>query len=146
MLEHPLWDIQGTSWLRQGKAAGNPREKGKTYRMQAAGCLSKSDREAETKESLTAFTLWCKVRAVIAQNEIRMKRQWFKRCGWFHVPVSVPGLVVCLLAALFCLTVLIAVDRHSHSVSDTLYGVFPYFVCTFLLLDWIGGRTSEKRA
>ena len=41
-------------------------------------------------------------------------------------------------------TVFKAVDRHSHSVSDTLYGVFPFFVCTFLLFDWIGGKTSEK--
>jgi hypothetical protein len=75
-----------------------------------------------------------------------MKAKWFKRLGWFYVPVSVPGAVVFLLAILFCLTVFSAVDRHSHSVSDTLYGVFPFFVCTFLLLDWIGGRTSEKAA
>ena len=75
-----------------------------------------------------------------------MKTNWFKRLGWFYVPVSVPGVVVHLLAALFCITVFGAVDRHSHSVSDTLYGVLPFFVCTFLLLDWIGGRTSEKAA
>jgi hypothetical protein len=73
-----------------------------------------------------------------------MKTNWFKRFGWFYFPVSVPGALVVLLALLFCLTVFQAVDRHSHSASDTLYGVFPFFVCTFLLLDWIGGRTSEK--
>ena len=27
-------------------------------------------------------------------------------------------------------------------VSDTLYGIFPFFVCTSLMLDWIGSRTS----
>jgi 4-amino-4-deoxy-L-arabinose transferase-like glycosyltransferase len=75
-----------------------------------------------------------------------MKTKWFKRLGWFYVPASVSGVVVCLLAALFCLTVFRAADRHSHSVSDTLSGVFPFFVCIFLLLDWIGGRTSEKAA
>jgi hypothetical protein len=73
-----------------------------------------------------------------------MKTNWFKRFGWFYLPVSVPGALVVLLALLFCLTVFQAVDRHSHSASDTLYGVFPFFVCTFLLVDWIGGRTSEK--
>jgi hypothetical protein len=72
-----------------------------------------------------------------------MKTSWFKRCGWFYLPTSIPGAVVCLFALLFCLTVFRAVDTHSHSVSDTLYGVFPFFVCTFLLLDWIGGRTSH---
>lgn len=72
-----------------------------------------------------------------------MKTKWFKRIGWFYLPVSVPGAIVCVLAALFCGTVFKAVDANSHSVSDTLYGVFPFFVSTFLLLDWIGGRTSE---
>jgi len=73
-----------------------------------------------------------------------MKTKWFKKLGWFYVPASVAGAVVSLLAALFCFTVFRAVDSHSHSVSDTLYGVFPFFVCTFLLLDWIGSRTSDR--
>jgi hypothetical protein len=72
-----------------------------------------------------------------------MKTSWFKRCGWFYLPTSVPGVVVCLLGALFCFTVFRAIDRHSHSAADTLYGVFPFFVCTFLLVDWIGGRTGR---
>jgi hypothetical protein len=71
-----------------------------------------------------------------------MQANWFKRIGWFYLPVSVPGAIVCLLAAFFCLTVFRAVDRHSHSASDTLYGVFPFFACAFLLVDWIGGRTT----
>jgi len=75
-----------------------------------------------------------------------MKTKWFRRFGWLYIPVSVPGAVACLLAAIFCYTVFMAVDRHSHSASDTLYGVFPFFVCTFLLLDWLGSRTSEKAA
>lgn len=63
-----------------------------------------------------------------------MKINWFKRVGWFYVRVSVPGAIVWLLAGLFCLTVFKAVDKHSHSASDTLYGVFPFFACTFLIL------------
>lgn len=75
-----------------------------------------------------------------------MNTRWFSRLGWFHVPVSAAGIVLCLLAAIFCATVFIAVDRHSHSVSDTLYGIFPFFACTFLLLDWIAARTSGAAA
>jgi hypothetical protein len=71
-----------------------------------------------------------------------MKTKFFKRCGWFYVPVSIAGFTMSLIAAAFCVTVFIAVDRHSHSASDTLYGVFPFFACSFLLLDWIGSRTS----
>jgi len=75
-----------------------------------------------------------------------MKKQWFKKFGWFYLPVSVPGVGVWILAALFCLTVFTAIDRHSHSASDTLYGIFPFFACTFLLLDWIGAKASGRAA
>jgi hypothetical protein len=75
-----------------------------------------------------------------------MKAKWFSRCGWFYLPTSIAGIILYLLAGIFCMTVFLAVDRHSHSASDTLYGVFPFFACTFLLLDWIGRRTSGGMA
>jgi hypothetical protein len=50
------------------------------------------------------------------------------------LPTSVSGGVLCLLAAIFCITVFIAVDHHSHSASDTLDGIFPHFACTSLLV------------
>ena len=78
----------------------------------------------------------------IKYKEVNVNKMWFRRWGWFHVPVSVPGVLVVVVAAAFCINVFLAVDRHSHSASDTLYGVFPFFVCTFLLVDWVGGRTS----
>jgi hypothetical protein len=73
-----------------------------------------------------------------------MKTNWFKRIGWIHLPVSVPGAVITLAALAFCVQVFLAIDRHSHSASDTLYGVFPFFASAFLLFDWIATRTSGK--
>lgn len=57
-------------------------------------------------------------------------------------PISLPGSIVALAAILFCALVFVAVDRHSHSLSDTLYGIFPFLAATFLLLDWLGQRSS----
>ena len=71
-----------------------------------------------------------------------MKASWFRQVGWFYVPISSAGFALSVAAALFCLTVFIAIDRRSHSATDTLYGVFPFFASTFLLMDWIGRRTS----
>lgn len=65
---------------------------------------------------------------------------WFRRTGWFHVPVSLPGVIVTLGALAFCVQVFWAVDRNSHSVTDTLYGVYPFIIPT-LLLDWVASRT-----
>ena len=73
-----------------------------------------------------------------------MKTAWFKRYGWFHLPVSWQGAAMLLMALAFCAQVFWAIDRRSHSVTDTLYGVFPFFVCAFLLLDWIATRTSHE--
>jgi hypothetical protein len=72
-----------------------------------------------------------------------MKTVWFKRWGWFYFPVSIPGFLIALAALAFCLQVFLAIDRKSHSASDTLYGIFPYYACAFLLYDWIGARTGE---
>lgn len=69
---------------------------------------------------------------------------WFRRYGWFHVPVSVAGTMVTVGALAFCVQVFVAIDRQSHSVSDTLYGVYPFIIPTLLLLDWVASRTSES--
>ena len=73
-----------------------------------------------------------------------MKNVWFKRVGWFYLPVSMPGAIITLVAVAFCAQVFLAIDHKSHSVSDTLYGVFPFFACAFLLFDWIAARTATR--
>ena len=72
-----------------------------------------------------------------------MTLKWFKQWGWLYVPASLPGFTIMLVTLGFCVSVFLAMDRHSHSVSDTLYSVFPFFTCAFLLWDWIGARTSN---
>jgi peptidoglycan/LPS O-acetylase OafA/YrhL len=74
-----------------------------------------------------------------------MKTNWFKRFGWFYAPISWQGMFLVIVALAFCAQVFVAIDRHSHSVTDTLYHIFPYFVCCFLMLDWVAARTSLDR-
>lgn len=69
--------------------------------------------------------------------------RWFRQWGWIHRPDSALGVVVTLLPAAFSVQVFIAVDRHAHSASDTLYGVYPCVVSTFLLWSWIAQRTAK---
>ncbi|HEU4718943.1 MAG TPA: hypothetical protein VFU15_13960 [Bacteroidia bacterium] len=73
-----------------------------------------------------------------------MKTSWFIKKGILFVPVSVAGAFLYLLTLAFCATVFLAVDRHSHSVSDTLYGIFPFFVSAFTVLFWIASNTLKK--
>ena len=74
-----------------------------------------------------------------------MKNFWFQRWGWLPRPVSWQGWLVVGLALLFCAQIFRALDRHSHSASDTLYHFFPYFTCCFLLVDWVARHTSGPR-
>jgi len=73
-----------------------------------------------------------------------METNWFRKVGWFYYPTSIVGVVISILGIVFCVTVFNEVDRNSHSVSDTLYVIFPYFVSVFTILCWIAGNTSGK--
>jgi hypothetical protein len=73
-----------------------------------------------------------------------MKTEWFKRKGIIFIPVSAGGVILYILTIIFCVTVFTAIDRNSHSVSDTLYGIFPYFVSAFTILYWIAANTSTN--
>jgi hypothetical protein len=75
-----------------------------------------------------------------------MKSAWFKPLGWFYRPVSWQGALLVAAAVLFCLQVFRAIDHHSHSASDTLFGVFPYFAGCFLLLNWVAAHTSQDES
>lgn len=71
------------------------------------------------------------------------ERRWFVPWGWLYRPVTWQGVLLVLLAALFCLHVFVAVDRHSHSVSDTLDGLFPHVASSLVLLNWAASKTSR---
>ena len=73
-----------------------------------------------------------------------MKKAWFKEWDWIYLPIAWQGWTAVVLTVLFSGQVFVAVDRHSHSASDTLYGVFPYVVPAFGILGWIASKTTKK--
>ena len=72
-----------------------------------------------------------------------MKNIWFKKAGWLYRPVTTAGGVVTIVLALFCVHIVLVANARAHSVSDLIYGVFPYLVPTFLVWIWITGNTSK---
>ena len=72
-----------------------------------------------------------------------MKTYWFRKSGWIYIPSSLIGIILYILTLAFCVTGFIAIDRNSHSNTDTLYGIFPYFVSAFTLLFWIASNNSN---
>ena len=71
--------------------------------------------------------------------------RWFKPVGLLFAPVSAAGWLITLMAFAFCAQVIWFADTRSHSVSDSIYGVFPFWVLTLLTLAWLADRTGGRR-
>ena len=71
-----------------------------------------------------------------------MKQIWFKRTGWFYIPVHPLGFLVTILAIAFMVPVVMAADRSAHSVTDELYEIFVFATCTAFWWKWVAEKTS----
>jgi hypothetical protein len=70
-----------------------------------------------------------------------MNRAWFRHWGLIYCPASWQGWI---MVAIFCAQVFLAIDRHSHSVSETLYGIFPCLAPAAVVLSWIASHASPR--
>jgi hypothetical protein len=64
--------------------------------------------------------------------------------GWIYSPISPVGWVITTMTLALCAWVVLAVDRSSHSVSDTLIGAFPYVALFIIVAVWIAANTSAE--
>ena len=72
-----------------------------------------------------------------------MKQIWFKKTGWFYIPVHPLGFAVTIMAIVFMVPIVMAVVRNGHSVSDDLYQIFVFATCTAFWWKWVAEKTSE---
>lgn len=73
-----------------------------------------------------------------------MKQVHFKKRDWFYLPASLPGFVIALILFVHTLWVAKVIDATSHSVSDTLYSLFPFACCTFLVYEWLAKKMAKQ--
>lgn len=71
-----------------------------------------------------------------------MKEKWFKNYGWVYLPIHFMGVLVSLAAVAFMIPVVIAIDRHAHSVSDEFYQLFVYATCVAFWWKWVAEKAS----
>ena len=72
-----------------------------------------------------------------------MHTTWFVGFGWLQRPASFAGWLISVAALAYMAQVFVAIDLHSHSVTDTLYAVYPHWGVTFLGWDWIARRSGR---
>jgi hypothetical protein len=73
-----------------------------------------------------------------------MQGVWFRKWGPIYLPSSLTGWLVSLVTVTMAAANFVAVDHHSHSVSDTLIGAGPVIAVLFLLLFLLAARSSQR--
>lgn len=79
-------------------------------------------------------------------NRSRMNFPWFKRVGLFYIPISIIGWLMLSAGFAYAVYVFIAIDRRSHSVSDTLINfVFSLLIISavYSLIAYLSSRKPE---
>ena len=71
-----------------------------------------------------------------------MKQTWFKKFGWVYLPAHPLGYLVTIMAIIFMVPVILAVDRNAHSVTDELYEIFVFATCTAFWWKWVAEKMS----
>ena len=69
----------------------------------------------------------------------------FAPLGPSYRPTGVAGWFFTVIALAFIANCFWAIDRHSHSVSDTFYGLYPFAGVTYLLWDRLAQALSRER-
>lgn len=73
-----------------------------------------------------------------------MKLNWFTRKGIIYLPASVIGWIILLIAVTYAVYCFIDIDKHSHSVSDTLMN-FIFNLLIIGLVYTVVAYFTEKR-
>jgi hypothetical protein len=73
-----------------------------------------------------------------------MKLNWFTRKGIIYLPAAVTGWVILVIAFAYAVYTFIDIDRHSHSVSDTLIN-FVFNLLIIGLVYTLVAYFTEKR-
>ena len=68
--------------------------------------------------------------------------KWFKKVRWSYIPCKWQGWLLYIPMIIFLSTVVVNTNRNTHSVSDFLYQILPYFVCMGVIMHWIASNKS----
>jgi hypothetical protein len=72
-----------------------------------------------------------------------MKTIWFKKAGWWYVPVHVAGILISVTAIASLVPICITTINNGNSGIDDVYKILVYATCTAFWWKWIADKTSE---
>ena len=69
---------------------------------------------------------------------------WFKKAGWFYLPVHAMGIVVTLVMIIFLVAGCVALIRHDDAMTNNTFKIFIAASCAGFWWKWIADKTSGK--
>lgn len=72
-----------------------------------------------------------------------MKMVAFRKMGWLYKPVSILGWIILIAAVVFLVSVYTTYNKHAHGFEDLAYKIYPHYIATFLLYQWIAHKSSK---
>lgn len=69
-------------------------------------------------------------------------KKWFKKLRGSYIPISWQGWLTYIPYVSFLVITFIAVNRSESSVSDVIFGIFPYWICAAIVMQWLAGCKS----
>lgn len=72
-------------------------------------------------------------------------KAWFRPVRWSYLPNSWQGWLLYIPYLAYLVITFWAVDHNSHSASDTLIGIIPYWVAGAVVMQWIASHMSKKK-
>ncbi len=73
---------------------------------------------------------------------VKKNNKWFKKVRGSYLPDSWQAWLLYIPFTAFLLTVLFAAIRTQHSVSDTLYVIFPQWIAAAVVMTWVAKQRS----
>lgn len=70
------------------------------------------------------------------------KGAWFVPVRWSYLPASWQGWLLYIPFVYFLTITFLALNRNSHSVSDMLINIIPYWVSAAVVMHWIASHKS----
>jgi hypothetical protein len=75
-----------------------------------------------------------------------MKFSWFKRIGWFYIPITLQGWLILGMAIIYVIYSFIDIDSRSHSASDTLINWMFQVLMTGAVYTLLGYMLSRSQS
>lgn len=67
---------------------------------------------------------------------------WFVKIRGSYLPCSWQGALTYVPMIAFLITIVAFTLQNTDSITEALYVMFPYFVCTGVVMHWLAARKS----